>query len=245
VYPDHALPFFPSKRRHGSTGLAPQKALKTAPASAAGAAPGLAGRLASTQGAPKQGAQAPQVAVGRVLEADPSVEAAVVPREAAGAAASSPPGGLPVLAPASAEAVVVLAVEPPVAADVEMAEAPPLEVDDREPAPLAEEVPDAPAAGGADALEEGGAEPRPVLGSGDLILARRGPNERRGERLRFWTRGASDPLLVLDDEREEKTWDELRECAEETVGSLRSTLEVLSRDVPRILQVRILGILFM
>jgi hypothetical protein len=37
------------------------------------------------------------------------------------AAASSPPGGLPVLAPASAEAVAVLAVEPPVAADVEMA----------------------------------------------------------------------------------------------------------------------------
>jgi hypothetical protein len=117
--------------------------------------------------------------VGRVPEADPSVEAAVVPREAAGAAAaSSPPGGLPVLAPASVEAVAVLAVE------------------------------------------EGGAEPRPVLGSGDLILARRGPNERRGERLRFWTRGASDPLLVLDDEREEQTWDELRECAEATVGSL-------------------------
>jgi hypothetical protein len=142
--------------------------------------------------------------VGRVPEADPSVEAAVVPREAAGAAAaSSPPGGLPVLAPASVEAVAVLAVE------------------------------------------EGGAEPRPVLGSGDLILARRGPNERRGERLRFWTRGASDPLLVLDDEREEQTWDELRECAEATVGSLRLTLEVLSKDVPRILQVRISGILFM
>jgi hypothetical protein len=35
----------------------------------------------------------------RVLEADPSVEAAVVPREAAGATAgSSPPGGLLVLA---------------------------------------------------------------------------------------------------------------------------------------------------
>jgi hypothetical protein len=204
VYPDPALPFLPSKRRHGSTGLAPRKALKTAPASTAGAAPGLAGRLASTQGAPKQGAQAAQVAVGRVPEADPSVEAAVVPREAAGAAAaSSPPGGLPVLAPASVEAVAVLAVE------------------------------------------EGGAEPRPVLGSGDLILARRGPNERRGERLRFWTRGASDPLLVLDDEREEQTWDELRECAEATVGSLRLTLEVLSKDVPRILQVRISGILFM
>jgi hypothetical protein len=173
--------------------------------------------------------------VRRVPEADPSVEAAVEPREAAGAAAcSSPPGGLP-----------VLAVEPPVAADVEIAEAPPLEVGDREPAPLAEEVSDVPVAGGVGALEEGGAEPRPVLGSGDLILARRGLNERRGERLRFWTRGASEPLLVLDDEREEQTWDELRECAEATVGSLRSTLEALSRDVPRILQVRISGIPFM
>jgi hypothetical protein len=169
-----------------------------------------------------------------------------VPREAVGAAvASSPPGGLPVLAPASAKAVAVLAVKPPVAANVEMAEASPLEVGDREPAPLGEEVPDALATGGADALEEGGAEPRPVLGSGDLILARRGPNERCGERLRFWTRGASEPLLVLDDEREEQTWDELRECAEATVGSLRSTLEVLSKDVPRILQVRISGIPFM
>jgi hypothetical protein len=173
--------------------------------------------------------------VRRGPEADPSVEAAVVPREAAGAAAGpSSPGGLP-----------VLAVEPPVAADVEMAEAPPLEVGDREPAPLAEEASDVPAAGGAGALEEGGAEPQPVLGSSDLILAQRGPNERRGERLRFWTRGASEPLLVLDDEREEQTWDELRECAEATVGSLQSTLEVFSRDVPRILQVRISGIPFM
>jgi hypothetical protein len=181
------------------------------------------------------GAQAAQVSGGRVPEADPSVEAAVVPREAAGAAVtSSPPGGL-----------LVPAVEPPVAADVEMAEAPPLEVGDREPAPLAEEVPDALATGGAGALEEGGAEPRPVQGSGDLILARRGPNERHGERIWFWTRGASEPLLVLDDEREEQTWDELRECAEATLGSLRSTLEVLSRDVPRILQGRISGIPFM
>jgi hypothetical protein len=235
VCPDPALPFLPSKRRHGSTGLAPRKVLKTASASAASAAPGLTGQLASSQDAPKRGAQAAQVAVRRVPEADPSVEAAVEPREAAGAAAcSSPPGGLP-----------VLAVEPPVAADVEIAEAPPLEVGDREPAPLAEEVSDVPVAGGVGALEEGGAEPRPVLGSGDLILARRGLNERRGERLRFWTRGASEPLLVLDDEREEQTWDELRECAEATVGSLRSTLEALSRDVPRILQVRISGIPFM
>jgi hypothetical protein len=184
--------------------------------------------------------------VGRAPEADPSVEAAAVPRETASvAAASSSPDALPALAPASAKAVVILAVEPPVAADVEAAEALPLEVGDRKPAPLTEEVSDAPAAGGTDALEEGGAEPRPVLGSDDLILARRGPNERRGERLRFWTRGASEPLLVLDDEREEQTWDELRECAEATVGSLRSTLQALSRDVPRILQVRISGIPFM
>jgi hypothetical protein len=62
--------------------------------------------------------------VGRVLEADSSVEAAVVPRETAGAAAaSSPPDALPALAPASAKAVAILAVEPLVAADAEMAEA--------------------------------------------------------------------------------------------------------------------------
>jgi hypothetical protein len=144
------------------TGLAPRKVVKTASASAASAAPGLAGLLASSQDAPKRGALAAQVVVGRVPEADPSIEAVVVPREAAGAAAaSSPPGGLP-----------VLAVEPPVTADVEMAKAPLLEVGDREPAPLAEEVSDALAAGGVGALEEGGAEPQPVLGSGDLILAR-------------------------------------------------------------------------
>jgi hypothetical protein len=125
VCPDPALSFLPSKQRHGSTDLVPRKALKTTPASAAGAAPGLAGRLASTQGALEQGAQAAQVVVGRAPEADPSVGAAVVPRETAGAvAASSPPDVLPALAPASAEAVVVLAVEPPVAADAETAEAP-------------------------------------------------------------------------------------------------------------------------
>jgi hypothetical protein len=136
--------------------MAPWKVLKTASASAASAALGLAGRLASTQGASKQGAQAAQVAVGRAPEADPSVEAAVVPRETAGAAAaSSPPDASSALAPASAEAVAVLAVEPPITADAEMAEAPLLEAGGRKPAPLAEEVPDAPTAGGDDALEEG------------------------------------------------------------------------------------------
>jgi hypothetical protein len=63
--------------------------------------------------------------VGRAPEADPSVEAAVVPRETARAAtALSPPDVLPVLAPASAEAIAVLAVEPPVAANAETTEAP-------------------------------------------------------------------------------------------------------------------------
>jgi hypothetical protein len=240
------FPFLPSKQRHGSTGLAPRKALKTAPASAAGAALGLGGRLASTQGAPEQGVQAAQVAMGRAPEADPSVEAAVEPRETAGAAAAlSPPVVLPVLAPASAEAAAALVVEPPAAADAEMAEAPLLEASDRKPVPSTEEVPYAPTAGGVDALETGGggAEPRPVLGSDDLVFARRGPSERR-QPLRFWGRGASKPLFVLDDEREEQSWGELRDRAKATVGSLRSTLEVLSRDVPRILQVRISGIPF-
>ena len=124
--------------------------------------------------------------MGRSPEADPSVEATVESRETAGAAAAlSPPVVLPVLAPASAEAVVALAVEPPVAADAEMAEAPLLEVGDQKPASLAEEVPDASTAGGPDALEEGRAEPRPVLGSGDLIPARRNPNEWCGQALRF------------------------------------------------------------
>jgi hypothetical protein len=159
--------------------------------------------------------------VGRVPEADSSVEAAVVPRETAGAAAaSSPPDALPALAPASAEVVAVLAVEPHVAADAEMAEASLL-----------------------DASEEGGAEPRPVLGSGNLVPARRSPDGQR-QSLWFWTSGASDPLFVLDDEREEQSWDGLRECAEATVGSLWSTLEVLCRDVPKILQVRISSIPF-
>jgi hypothetical protein len=62
--------------------------------------------------------------VGLAPEADSCVEAAVTLGEAAGAAvALGPPDVLPALSPASAEAVAVLAVEPPVAADAEMAEA--------------------------------------------------------------------------------------------------------------------------
>jgi hypothetical protein len=93
-------------------------------------------------------------------------------------------------------------------------------------------------------LEEGRVEPWPVLGSDDLIPARCDPNEWRGQALRFCTCGAPKPLFVLDDEREEQSRDELREYAEAAMGSLRSTMDILSRDVPRVLQVRISGIPF-
>jgi hypothetical protein len=104
--------------------------------------------------------------MGRAPQADPSVEAAVVPGETAGAAAAlSPPDVLPAPAPASAEAVVILPVEPPVAADAEMAEAPLLEVGDQKPASLAEEVPDASTTGGPDTLEEGAQNRGPSWGA--------------------------------------------------------------------------------
>jgi hypothetical protein len=151
-------------RRHGSTDLAPRKVLKTASASAASAAPGLAGQLTSSQDAPQRGAQATPVAVGRAPEADSSVEAVVALGEAAGAVvASGPPDMLSVLAPAATEAVAVLAVEPPVAADAEMAEASLL-----------------------GASEEGGAGPRPVpsssLGTGFVSV----PRQRWGRSGRPW-----------------------------------------------------------
>jgi hypothetical protein len=231
------------------------------PASAASATARHAGWLAFAQDALERGAQAARVALGQASQADPSIGVTIVPGEAAGmAAAPSPPVVLPALAPASAEAIAVLPVEPPIAADAGMAEVPLLEVvsdlpsldhkervtvvaevGDRKPASLAEErpstplamVPDASTAGGPDALEEGRAEPQPILGSSDLIPARRDPNEWCGQALRFWTRDASKPLFVLDDEREGQSQDELREYAEAAMGSLRSTMEILSRDVPR------------
>jgi hypothetical protein len=113
--------------------------------------------------------------MGQTPQADPSIGAAIVPGEAAGvAAALSPPDVLLAPAPAPAEVVAVLPVEPPVTADAGMAEVPLLEVvsdlpslghnegaaavadvGDRKPASLAEGVPDASTAGGPDALEEG------------------------------------------------------------------------------------------
>jgi hypothetical protein len=72
VCPDRDFSFFLSKRSHGLTDLAPRKALKTASASAAGAAPGRAVQLTFSQGAPQRGAQAAPVAVERVPEAGSS-----------------------------------------------------------------------------------------------------------------------------------------------------------------------------
>jgi hypothetical protein len=255
-----------SKWRQGSTGLATRKALKTGLASAAGVAAHHAGWLASAQSTLEQGAQAARVAMGQVPQANPSVGAAIVPEETADAVvAPSPPDLL--LAPAStpAGAVADSPVEPPVASDVGMVEVPPLvvvpdlpvlgreeraivvaEVGDRMPTTLAEGRPsmstamvfDVSTAGGPDGLVEGRAEPRPVLWSSGLVLTQRNPNEWRGQPLRFWSRGASEILLFLNDEREEQSRNELREHAEVAMRSLRSTMEVLSRDVPRVFQVR-------
>jgi hypothetical protein len=82
----------------------------------------------------------------------------------------------------------------------------------------------------------------PSWGGSDLIPARCNPNEWCGQALWFWSRGASEPLFLLNDEREEQSRDELREYVEAAMGSLRSTMEILSRDIPRVLQVRISGI---
>jgi hypothetical protein len=94
-------------------------------ATAASAAACHAGWLASAQDALERGAQAARVALRQASQVDPSIGAAIVPGEAAGVAvAPSPPIVLPAPTPASAEAVAVLPVEPPVAADAGMTEVP-------------------------------------------------------------------------------------------------------------------------
>jgi hypothetical protein len=93
-------------------------------ASTASAALGLTGQPTSSEDAPQRGAQAAPAAVERAPEAGSSVEAVVALGEAVGAVvALGPPDKMLALAPTTAEVVVVLAVEPPVAADAEMAEA--------------------------------------------------------------------------------------------------------------------------
>jgi hypothetical protein len=216
ICPGRDFSFSLSKRSHGLTDLAPRKALKTAPACAASAAPGLAVQLTLSQGAPQQGAQAAPVAVERVPEAGSSVEAAIVIGEAADADVAPCPPGVPVMpAPVTTEVAAVPVGERPVAAAVPVG-----------------------------ASEEGGVETRFVPPGGSLVAVR-WSSEGRRQLLRFRTREASDPVFVLDDEQEDQSCDELRECAEATVGSLRSSLEVFYRDVPKILQVTVSGIPFL
>jgi hypothetical protein len=135
--------------------------------------------------------------------------------------APAPPDVPAVLAPVATEAAAVPVGERPVAANAETTEASAL-----------------------GASEEGGMETRSVPPGGSLVAVWRGSEGRR-QLLRFRTREASDPVFVLDDEWEEQSWDELRECAEATVGSLRSSLEVFCRDVPKIFQVTVSGIPFL
>jgi hypothetical protein len=190
-----------------------------------------------------------------------------VPGEVADAAAApSPPDLLPAPTSTPAGAVTNLPAAPPVAADIGMVEAPPpvvtpnlpvldheeratvvAEVGDRRPTALAEgrpststaAAPDASTAGGPDALVERRVEPWPVLGSSGLTPAQLNPNEWCGQPLQFWSRATSEPLLFLNDELEEKSRDSFHEYTEAAMRSLRSTMEILSRDVPRVFQVRI------
>jgi hypothetical protein len=212
---------FLSKRSHGQTDLAPRKALKTAPVCAASAVPGLVVQSTLSQGVSPQGTRASPASGEQVPEAGSSAEAAIVIGEAADTdVVPSPPVVPAMLAPAATEAPAIPVGERPVAASVRMADA------------------SAPSAS-----EEVGVGARSVQPGGSLVAVRRSPEARR-QLLRFRTREASDPVFVLDDEQEDQSWDELRERAEATVGSLRSSLEVLCRDVPKILQVTVSGIPF-
>jgi hypothetical protein len=135
--------------------------------------------------------------MGQASQVEPPVGAAIIPGEVVDAtAAPSPPVLLPAPASIPAGAVADSPAEPPVTADVEMAEAPPplvipdlpifdheeeaavvVEVGERRLVTLAEErpdtstavAPDASTARGPGASVAGNAEPWPVLGSSGLI----------------------------------------------------------------------------
>ena len=183
--------------------------------------------------------------MGQVSQADPSVGAVVVPGEAADTAvAPSPPDVSSVPASTPVAVVADSPAEPSTASDVRMVGASPLAVVPDLPVPGPEEGADAVAEVGdwkPATLAEERTTPWPFSGGDVLIPVQRNPNEWCGQAFWFWSRGASKPLLVLNDEQEEQSRDELCEYAEAAMGSLRSTMEILSRDVPRVLQVRISG----
>jgi hypothetical protein len=121
------------------------------------------------------------------------------------------------------------------------------EVGERRLVTLAEERPDASAAEGPDASTAEGpdasvagrAEPWPIVGSNGLTPTQLNPNEWGGQPLVFWGRDTSEPLLALNDELEEKLRDNFCEYSEAAMRSLRMVTEILSKDVPRVFQVRI------
>jgi hypothetical protein len=157
------------------------KALKTVPASAAGAAARYAGWLVSAQDALERGVQAARAAMGQASQADPSVGAVVVPGEAADAAvavALSPPDVSSVPALTSGAVVADSLAEPSTAPNIEMVGASPLavvpdlpvpgpkeganavaEVGDQKPATLAEGKPSASMAMAPDVLTAGNLTP--------------------------------------------------------------------------------------
>jgi hypothetical protein len=203
--------------------------------------------------------------MGQASPVDPPVGAAIVPGEAVdSAAALSLPSSMPTPTSIPAGAAAGAPTVPPAAADVETAEVPPplvipdlpilvheegaavvAEVDERRPVTLGEErpetstavVPDAPTAGGPDASAGGRAELWPALGSSDLIPTQLNPNEWCGQSILFWSRDTLEPLLSLSDELEEQFRNNSREYTEAAMRSLRSTMEILSRDVPKVFQV--------
>jgi hypothetical protein len=187
-----------------------------------------------------------------------------VPGEVVDATAtSSPPASLPAPTLIPTGATAGAPTEPPVAADVEMAEVPPpsapsvlvipdspvfdhevgaavvAEVGERRLVTLTEERPDASAAEGPDASVAGRTDLWPVVGSSDLIPMQLNPNEWGGQPLVFWGRDTSEPLLALNDEGEEELQNAFREYSEAAMRSLRMAMEVLSKDVLRVFQVRI------
>ena len=104
---------------------------------------------------------------------------------------------------------------------------------------MTEERSDASAAEGPDASVVGHVDPWPIVGSSGLIPTQLNPNEWGGQPLVFWGRDTSEPLLALNDELEEKLRDNFREYSEVVMRSLRMATEILSKDVPRVFQVRI------
>jgi hypothetical protein len=76
------------------------------------------------------------------------------------------------------------------------------------------------------------------LGSSSLIPTQLNHNEWCGQPLLFWSRDTSEPLLSLNDELEEQFQNNFREYTKVAMRSLWSTMEILSRDVPKVFQVR-------